>query len=180
MIDRCAARGVRTVLCTVPVNPRLSPAWKHPQPSASRPELRAAVEARLRAAAAALERGDAQSALAEADAAIAVDDYPPLAHHLRDAALEASSRYAEAEDAYARCRENMIGNLGSTSSINATIRRVAADRGVLLADLEHALRDVGLRTGRPLKRGLLADDCHATPAGHREIEATLRKVLQGM
>lgn len=180
MIDLCAARGARAVLCTVPVNPRLSPAWKHPQPLASHPALRAAVEAHLRAAAAALDSGDAEGALDEADAALAVDDYPPLAHYLRGAALEALSRFSEAEDAYARCRENMIGNLGSTTSVNDTIRRVAAERGVPLADLENALREAGLRTGRPLKRGLMADDCHATPAGHREIEAELRRVLKGL
>lgn len=172
IIERATARGTRVLLLSVPFNPRLSPAWKHPQPlvseAASGPLATAAVEA----AEAAHDLPTRRAALEAIESALAAEPRSAVLHHLRGEQLERLGRLREAEVAYAQAREHMIGNLGSRLSINASIARIAGETGVPLVDLPGLFDDDQRRRNRHFN--VIHDDCHPTPLGHRLIATALR------
>jgi hypothetical protein len=178
MVNMAKKRNVRVVLCTLPFQYRLAPAWKHPQPESFDPTHRAAVKKAIREAAQAVTAGDARRVLDTVDTALALDPEPPILHYLRAAGLEGLGRPAEAEAAYALCREKMVGNLGGIVSINEVIRRVAASTGVTLVDLRKEFDDYEHTHGRNFNENLIHDDCHPTPEGHKVIAEALVDVLE--
>lgn len=169
MIEAAVQRGVRVLLLTLPVNYRLSPAWKHPQPEAMQPANQSAIRETLRRADVLYRRGEFATMAALVEDALAREPEAPLLHYLRGAALERMGRLAEAECAYERSRECMIGNLGSCLSINERIRKVARETRVELVDVKQLFDDHQHARGRYFNEDLIADDCHPTPAGHRLI-----------
>ncbi|HJL18762.1 MAG TPA: hypothetical protein RMH99_24080 [Sandaracinaceae bacterium LLY-WYZ-13_1] len=178
MRERARARGVRVIFCTVPFNYRLSPSFKHRQPDAFDADRADEVRGHLDDAAAALEADDPAGALAAADAAAALDDGPALVHYLRGVALEALERPADAEAAYARSREQMVGNLGVRLSVNRIIREVAVGEGVERLDLRRRFDAWEHARGHHFNRDLIHDDCHPTPRGHRLIAGWLADRLR--
>jgi len=169
MVRAAQARGIRVILLTVPFNPKLSPAWKHPQPESFDPAHATEVRAAIRSAASLVEAGRFDEALPMIEKALALDPLPPIIHYLHGEALEGAGRFEEAERAYASSRENMIGNLGSRLSVNETIRRVAAGTHAQLVDVEKLFEDHEHAQGRFFNADLIHDDCHPTPLGHRLI-----------
>ena len=177
MIDQARRRGIRVIICTMPMQYKLSPAWKHPQPDSFDPRHREAVRKAIGDAVAAVSAGDESRVLEIIDGALALDPLPPVLHYLRARALEGLGRPAEAETAYAQCRENMIGNLGGMLSINRVIRRVAKNTGVTLVDVKKIFDDYEHAHGRYFNQNLVHDDCHPTPEGHQVIAGALMEVL---
>ncbi len=176
MVRTAQKHNVRTVLLTVPFNYRLCPAWKHPQPL-SLVGRDADVRPLIEQAAEEISQNHARAALNLLDKAVRIDAYSPVAHYLRGVSLEALDRPAEAEKAYAQCRENMVGNLGARLSINRVIREVAAETGAELIDLRKRFDQYEHRRGRYFNVDLIHDDCHPTPLGHRLIADALRELL---
>ena len=84
-----------------------------------------------------------------------------------------------AEAAYAQCREHMIGNLGASLSINRSIEKVAESTGVTLIHVQRQFERYSHERERWFNEGLIHDDCHPSPEGHRVIAAAVEKVLAG-
>lgn len=179
MVRKAESKRVRVILLTVPFNFRLSPAWKHPQPLAFRTETAASVRALTSEALQLVRYGQYVEALQELDTAVALDPHPPLLHYLRATCLEALGRPLDAEAAFAQCRENMIGNLGSRLSINERIREVAIRNNAVLVDVQAIFQQHLHAADRCCNDGLVEDDCHPTPAGHRLIAEALGEHFPG-
>jgi lysophospholipase L1-like esterase len=177
MVRSAKARGVRVILLTLPFNHKLSPAWKHTQPESFDAAHRSETRAAIRSAASYLDAKQYEPALSEVDRALKLDPAPPILHYLRGEALEGLKRPSEAEQAYAQCRENMVGNLGSRLSINASIRRIAAETHADLVDVEQIFEEHEHELGHYFNEDLIRDDCHPTPAGHRLIAEALARLF---
>ncbi len=177
MVASARAVEARAILVTVPFNYRLSPAWKHPQPESFLPEHRDAVRAALAESAAALRRGDAAACLVAADRALVLDRYPPVLHALRATALERLGRPADAEAAFAQCREHMVGHLGARLSINERIREVASSESAELLDAARLFDERQHESGGHFNVDLLHDDSHPTLLGHRILAEALAELF---
>jgi hypothetical protein len=177
IIGQARARNVRVILFTAPFKPKLSPAWKHPQPLAFSGQNRPFVQQSLDDANLAYRKGEYARVSELLDPAIAREPAIALLHYVKAASLEAQGRFAEAEAEYALARENMVGNLGSILSINAVIRRVAAATGTDLVDVQALFDRYEHEQGRYFNQDLILDDCHPTPLGHRLIAEALVPVL---
>ena len=173
MIRQSKKRGVRAIVLTMPINHRLSPAWKHPQPLTFDPANKKPVNQTLRAADALQRNEEHSEALRVLDEALASSPDSPMLNYLRGECLEALTRLSEAEAAYAQCRENMIGNLGGVLSINEVIRRVATETGAGLLDVQAIFDAYGHENGSYFNQDLIHDDCHPTPLGHQLIADAL-------
>lgn len=176
--DEARAAGARVIFCTVPFNYRLSPSFKHPQPDAFDPDTAERVRALTAEAAESLEADHPAEALSRLDSAIALDDEPALLHHMRGAALEALGRPGDAEEAYARSRDAMVGNLGARLGVNRVIREVARGEGATLLDLRRRFDAREHARGGHFNAHLIHDDCHPTPEGHRLIAEELARRLR--
>ena len=104
---------------------------------------------------------------------------PPVPHYLEAELLESLERPVEAEAAYARSREAMIGNLGSRLSINRVLREVAAEQEAELVDRRKSFDDYQHRRQRHFNTELIHDDCHPPPQGHTLIAQHLERLLGG-
>jgi hypothetical protein len=91
--------------------------------------------------------------------------------------LEGAGRSAEAEQAFALSREDMIGNLGSRLSVNDVIRRVASTTSAQLLDVERIFEESEHARGHYFNEDLIHDDCHPTPLGHRLIADALASLF---
>jgi len=178
MIQKARSSGARVIVCTMPFQYKLSPAWKHRQPLAYDAANRDQVAASLAQAAASLKRGDARKAIVALDKALVVEPKVPMLRHLKARALELSGKFLEAERWYGRARDAMVGNLGGVESLNNRLREIAREEGATLVDLrvefdrhQHAL-------GGFFNRDLIADDCHPTPEGQRVIAKALARALR--
>jgi hypothetical protein len=178
LVEQARARGVRVVLVTMPFNLRLSPAWKHPQFETYDPAHGAEVRALVHQAGERVRTGDCAGALPLIARALALDPEPPLLHYLQAQCLERAGDVEGARAAYARSREQMLGNLGSRLSINDVIRRVAARNDIPLVDAAAAFAAWGTANGDPFEEQLILDDCHPSPTGHRVIAEALAPVLR--
>ncbi|MFP6766942.1 MAG: SGNH/GDSL hydrolase family protein [Planctomycetaceae bacterium] len=170
-------RGCRVVLITVPFNYRLSPAWNHRQPLASDPKRQAPIRKALDTAIQQLAQSKPATALQTLQAASRDSCQSPLLHYIEGECLVRLGRMLEAESAFARCREQMVGHLGGRLSINRVIGSVAKETGCDLLDAralfdrkQHALDGF-------FNRDLIHDDCHPTPRGHRLLATALQRVL---
>lgn len=177
MLRLAEKQGVRTIALTMPINHRLSPAWKHRQPDTFEPEKEEHVGKALREASVLQRDGSHAEALRVLNEALASAPRSPLLNYLRGESLEALDRRAEAEAAYAQCRENMIGNLGGVLSINEVIRRTARKTGAVLVDVQAIFETYGHDNGSYFNQDLIHDDCHPTALGHRLIAGSLLGVI---
>ncbi len=178
IVEAARDQNVRVVLLTLPFNYKLSPAWKHPQPESFDPPSSKQIRKSIHTAATQCDENNFEEALRTLDAALAIDPYPTVAHHLRGYCLEQLDRPLEAEAAYAECREHMIGNLGSRLSINRRIRRVAKATDATLLDVRQMFDEHNHQTKRYYNVDLIHDDCHPTPEGHALIARALAAELE--
>jgi len=177
MVRAAREAGARVILMTIPFKHRLSPAWKHPQPESFIPEHTAAVRAAVAQAGAEYRSGRNVACLATTAAALVLDPHPPILHALRGEALMQLGRNAEAETAFAQCREQMVGNLGARLSINDRIRSVTASWNTDLVDAARLFDARQHALGGWFNRDLIHDDSHPTPEGHRVLADALAQRL---
>lgn len=177
MIRDAKEKGVRVFLCTIPIQYKLAPDWKHPQPfcyDARRDVDVPVLVERLNR----LPEGEGYPvALEELERALEVDERIPILHYLLGFVLEQMGRYDHAEVSYENCREHMIGNLGSMRSVNETIRETAEENDVGLIDLKVVFDEYEHQQGAYFNIDLIHDDCHPTPLGHQIIANEIIKRL---
>lgn len=177
IVERARERGARVVLMTVPFRYELSPSFRHGQPPSTRPEHEEAVTRGIEAAASAMEARDWERALGMVREAQELDDEPAILAYLEGVCLKELGRFERAEEAFARSRDRMVGNLGARLAINDVIREVAAASEASLVDLRRRFDDYEHARGRWLNEDLIHDDCHPTPEGHRVIADALAELL---
>jgi len=177
MVRDAQDRHVQVVLLTVPFNYKLSPAWKHPQPESFGPKNTESVRRAIRAADRLLKDGKPEEALPLVVETLAQDPLSPMLNYLHGECLETMGRPLEAEAAYARCRENMVGNLGGVLSVNEVIARVAGKTGAELLDVRRLFDEYGHARGSYFNENVVHDDCHPTPLGHQLIADALLELL---
>ena len=168
----CRARRVPLVLCTVTSNERgFAPArLEPPLPNGERTRYVdfLAQGQREHASTAAL------TALAQAEALYADDAY---LHFLRGYHLEQLGHGARARAAYVRARELDPRPWRATAALNEVVRRVAAEEGVLLADVEERFRAHSPAAGVGWE--LMADHLHPAAAGQVLLARAIVAALKG-
>ena len=168
----CRARRVPLVLCTVISNERgFAPA--HLEPPLLDEERTRYVDflaqgQREQASPAAL------AALEQAEVLYADDAY---LHFLRGHHLEQLGRGVEARTVYVQARELDPRPWRATAALNEVVRRVAAEEGVLLADVEASFRAHSPEAGVGWE--LMADHLHPTAAGQVLLARSIVAALEG-
>ena len=168
----CRAQRIPLVLCTVTSNERgFAPARVEPPlPDGERPRYVdfLAQGQREQASPAAL------AALEQAEALYADDAY---LHFLRGYHLEQLGRGARARAAYVQARELDPRPWRATTALNEVVRRVAAEEGVLLADVEASFRAHSPEPGVGWE--LMADHLHPAAAGQVLLARSIVVALEG-
>lgn len=168
----CRARRVPLVLCTVTSNERgFAPArLEPPLPNGERVRYVdfLAQGGREYASSAAL------TALAQAEALYADGAY---LHFLRGYHLEQLGHGARARAAYVRACELDPRPWRATAALNEVVRRVAAEEGVLLADVENRFRAHSPAAGVGWE--LMADHLHPAAAGQVLLARVIVAALKG-
>ena len=168
----CRARHIPLVLCTVTSNERgFAPArLEPPLPNGERTRYVdfLAQGQREHDSAAAL------TALAQAEVLYADDAY---LHFLRGYHLEQLGYGARARAAYVRARELDPRPWRATAALNEVVRRVAAEEGVLLADVEERFRAHSPAAGVGWE--LMADHLHPAAAGQVLLARAIVAALKG-
>ena len=168
----CRARRIPLVLCTVTSNERgFAPA---------RIELPLLDEERAHYVDF-LAQGDKEQAspgalvvLEQAEALYADDAY---LHFLRGYHLDQLGRGARARAAYVQARELDPRPWRATAALNEVVRRVAAEEGVFLADVEAHFRAHSPEAGVGWE--LMADHLHPTAAGQVLLARSIVAALEG-
>ena len=177
IVNEAQRRNVRVILMTMPFQYRLAPAWKQRQPLAGDPHNLELMTRLINETVNLYEQKQFDTALKRIQFAIKIDPDTPVPHYLEAQLLESLDRPLEAEAAYARSREAMIGNLGSRLSINRVIREVAAKHNAELVDLRKIFDDFQHQQKRYFNAELIHDDCHPTPLAHGLIAQHLDLIL---
>jgi tetratricopeptide (TPR) repeat protein len=168
--------GVATVLCTVPSNLR---GWA-PNRSAFGPDVppdgRARVRAILSKARAAIDDGDASTAVASLRTALDLAPGYAETHYLLGRAYDALGRFDEAGPAYARARDLDAKPTRASSALNDVIRGLARERGLPVVDLDRIFWEIA-EDGLP-GFDLFQDYVHPTPAAHRRIAMEIWRRLE--
>ena len=168
----CRARRVPLVLCTVTSNERgFAPArLEPPLPNGERTRYVdfLAQGQREHASSAAL------TALDQAEVLYADDAY---LHFLRGYHLEQLGHGARARAAYVQARELDPRPWRATATLNEVVRRVAAEEGVLLADVEECFRAHSPAAGVGWE--LMADHLHPAAAGQVLLARAIVAALKG-
>lgn len=178
VIEQAKQKNVTVILCTVPINPTLSPCYFLPQSTSLDPQFRDQAKQLLlggwkhQAANQTNEalllfdlvrQGDPQNALAAYGAGFV---------HLRN------NDPAAAGPLLQNAREQTVGYLGSLYSYNDKIRELAKEKGAILCDLDREFERVSLESGGPLHDGLFSDYCHPTAKGNILIAELLAESLK--
>ncbi len=176
ILEMARGTGARVVLCTVPSN--LS-RWAPNQsffPGNLGADPRRAVTRLLGEAREALAKGDAAAAVPRLEKASSIaPDYAEVQYQL-GRAYEALERWDDARAAYVRARDADGAPARATTAINDTIRRVAAQGGAILVDVEQAFVRASPH-GLP-GFDLFEDYVHPKPEGQRLIAFELWKTFQ--
>ena len=169
IVSEARRRNVRVILMTIPFQYRLAPAWKQRQPLAGDPGNLKTMTRLIHETLQLQKQDRSDNALLRIQSAIRIDPAAPVPHYLEAVLFESLDRPVEAEAAYARSREAMIGNLGSQLSINRVIREVAANHEAELVDLRKIFDEFQHNRKRYFNVELIHDDCHPTPLAHSLI-----------
>ena len=168
----CRARRIPMVLCTVTSNERgFAPARiEPPLPDGERARYVdfLAQGHREQASPAAL------AALEQAEALYGDDAY---LHFLRGYHLEQLGRGARARAAYVQARELDLRPWRATASLNEVVHRVAAEEGVLLADVEAYFRAHSPEAGVGWEQ--MTDHLHPVAAGQVLLARSIVAALEG-
>ena len=168
----CRARRVPLVLCTVTSNERgFAPA--HLEPPLPDEELALYVDF-LAQSDREQASPEALVALAQAEALYGDDAY---LHFLRGYHLEQLGRGAEARAAYVQARELDLRPWRATVALNEVVRRVAAEEGVLLADVEAHFRAHSPEAGVGWE--LMVDHLHPAATGQVLLARAIVAALEG-
>lgn len=170
-----SSRGVPVVLCTVASNLRDWPPNQFSFDPALEEEARRRAAALLDQGKALLQRGELAAAAASLESALRIAPEHAEIQFALGRAYEALSRWDDARAAYIAARDADAQPARASSSLNAVIRRVAADTGSILVDIEHLFEHeaphglVGF--------SLIEDYVHPTPQAHRLIALELWKAI---
>jgi tetratricopeptide (TPR) repeat protein len=176
IVARVQAEGGAIVLCTVPANLRdwtpYQSAFDPALPQAQREIVIAAIaDGRSR-----LEAGDAAVAIERLEGARALASGYADVQFVLGRAYETAGRWDDARAAYVRARDADTLPARVISSINESTRRVAADTGALLVDVERLFEEAsphGL-----VGFNLIEDYVHPNPQGHRLIALALWRAFE--
>jgi tetratricopeptide (TPR) repeat protein len=175
MVEVARGAGARVLLVTPASNLRHCAPFK----TERRQDLAIADEmqlARLLAAADdARARNDDQSALAAADAILAIDDRYAAAHFLRGRCLDALEGYDEARAAYVRAREEDVCPLRALTEIERAVLQVAREHGVPCVDFVNLVRQASPQ--QIPGEDLFLDHVHPTIAGHRMLALAIVETM---
>lgn len=177
MIYYAKHAGAEVVLMTVPLNYKLSPVWKHPQPWFYNEEHKTAMEEVVKAAVTLIEKGNYHGTIKGLDAAITLEPEVSILHYLRAHSLEQLGNFDEAKLAYEKSREYMVGNLGSITSLNEITAKVAANSGVSMIDLKKVFDEHEHGNGHYFNETLIRDDCHPSDKGQELIAEEVLSLL---
>lgn len=168
----CRARRVPLVLCTVTSNERgFAPArLEPPLPNGERVRYVDFLAQGQREH----DSSAALTALAQAEVLYADDAY---LHFLRGYHLEQLGHGARARAAYVQARELDPRPWRATAALNEVVRRVAAEEGVLLADVEERFRAYSPAAGVGWE--LMADHLHPAAAGQVLLARAIVAALKG-
>ncbi len=177
LLSDARAAGVPVVLCTVPSN--LSD-WMPGQSffdAGVGAQQRNSVLELLESGRDALNRGDAEGALAQLERAGELAPRYAEVHYRRGQALAALGRHAAAREAFVLARDTDGKPSRAISAINDTIRRLAGETGALLVDVEHFLLPYASSGVEGFE--LFEDYVHPRPATHQLIALALWGALRG-
>lgn len=179
ILDLANRERVPVILCTVPSNIN---GWK-PNQSIFTPEVsienRRAVLDLLDEAKDALNQDDVSTFNEGAEKLEKAKSLAPghaEVHFLLGKIYENLGRYDEAREAYRYARDRDVKPTRAGSAINDSIRRIAAEKNVLLLDIENKFEEItpdGL-----IGFNLIQDYVHPNEEGHRRIALELWKILQ--
>ncbi len=179
ILDQADKEGIPIILCTVPSN---ISGWK-PNQSLFAPEVsienRRMVEALLAGAKDSMKKGDevaASEAVGKLERARSLDSSYAEVHFLLGKAYEKLRRFDEARESFMRARDMDAKPTRAESAINDSIRRLAFERNIILADIEKRFEKItpnGL-----IGFNLIQDYVHPNEEGHRRIALELWKILQ--
>jgi lysophospholipase L1-like esterase len=148
LLRRYREAGVPVFLGTVVSNERdRKPFISGPGPGADV----AAWKRHFDAASEAFTSGDAASALAELDAAVAIDDLHAAGHFARGRVLESLGRYGEAREAYLAAKDRDELRFRAPEAINEILRQVAAEQGAHVVEVQEAFH-------RAASHGIVGED----------------------
>lgn len=176
ILERARRAGVAVVLCTVPSN--LS-GWVPNQSVLAADvslEERGRVEEAVEAGRLALDAGAAERAREALEAAREIAPGYAATHFWLGRAYQALGRVDDARRSYVLARDADARPSRAESAINETIRRLAAERDVPLADIERAF-EAAAPDGL-LGFNLFEDYVHPKPAAHRRIAFELWKTFR--
>ncbi|MGH9870101.1 MAG: tetratricopeptide repeat protein [Candidatus Polarisedimenticolia bacterium] len=176
VLDLARRRGTQAVLCTVAANLRDWPPNQSlfdPSTSAEGREEALALEAAARTA---LDKSDAAGALAAIQRATMLAPGHAGFRYLEGRALEGLARWDEARTAYRRAADDDAQPARALSNFNDTIRRLASERSLPLADIERHFE-------RSSPHGLVGfnlieDYVHPTAEGHQRIAFEVWRVME--
>lgn len=161
------------IVLGVPFKLKLSPSWKHPQPTAHDPKNIEKIDSLINKALQGMVSERTFGATTSIDAALVLEPKSSVLHYIKAVILERQGNMLEAEDSYTKSREHMIGNLGSMVSINKQIQTVVEKIGMDYLDLHKLFREYEHSQNNYFNETLIQDDCHPNPEGHRIIADAL-------
>lgn len=175
MIEIARAAGAEIVFATPPSNLRDFSPFKS-EPSAGLAPADAQRVAELFAQArSAVTDARFEAALADLDAALAIDPRRADLHFLRGRALLRLGRHAEARKSFVRARDEDVAPLRALSVIEDAVRETAASAPVPFVDFT-ALLDARAPDGIP-GDDLFLDHVHPTIEANRELALALLDLL---
>jgi tetratricopeptide (TPR) repeat protein len=174
MVDRCAARGVPVVVCTLPCNERdLAPLGEPDMSGLARADQDRAAQFEMLAREGLAD--DPAAALAAADKLLALAPSHATGHHLKGLALHTLDRHDEAAAAFRAAVDlDPMPWRAPAASVEA-VRRAAERRGAVVCDLQQAFREHS--PGGSIGWELMDDHVHPSLRGQELVARTIVRAL---